>query len=77
MHRHPITREKALLLCRAGHLLGFYDEYVGGAVGTAPRWKAPNNTAVMSSGLDVPYEYYWDFRDWFKAKTGESWDGIK
>jgi outer membrane protein OmpA-like peptidoglycan-associated protein len=57
-----------------GHLLGWYDEYVGGAVGSAPRWKAPNNTAVMSSGLKVPKEYYWDFRDFIKNKSGEAWD---
>ena len=57
-----------------GHLLGWYDEYVGGAVGTAPRWKAPNNTAVMSSGLAVPKEYYWDFRDFIKDNSGEAWD---
>lgn len=57
-----------------GHLLGFYDEYVGGAVGAAPRWSAPNDTHVMSAGLVVPKEYYWDFRDWYKSKTGESWE---
>jgi hypothetical protein len=59
-----------------GHLLAWYDEYVGGAVGTSPRWTAPNDTAVMSSGLKVPFEYYWDFRDWLKGKTSQEWEGI-
>ncbi|MCB9497502.1 MAG: peptidoglycan-binding protein [Fibrobacteria bacterium] len=60
-----------------GHLLGWYDEYAGGAVGTAPRWKTPNSTAVMSSGLSVPFEYYWDFRDWLKGKTTQDWEGTR
>ncbi len=51
-----------------GHLLGWYDEYAGGAVGAAPRWKieAP---VVMNVGLTIPAEYYWDFRDWLKGKA--------
>lgn len=56
-----------------GHLLGWYDEYAGGAVGSAPRWKI-QATGVMSSGLVVPKEYYWDFRDWLKLRTGEDWE---
>lgn len=59
-----------------GHLLAWFDEYTGGAVGTAPRWKAPNDTAVMSSGLKVPFEYYWDFRDWLKEKASQEWEGV-
>jgi hypothetical protein len=59
-----------------GHLLAWYDEYTGGAVGTAPRWKSPNDTAVMSSGLAVPFEYYWDFRDWLKQKSSQEWEGV-
>ena len=59
-----------------GHLLAFYDEYVGGAVGTAPRWTAPNAGAVMETGLKVPFEYYWDFRDWLKSKISEDLEGI-
>jgi hypothetical protein len=56
-----------------GHLLGFYDEYAGGAVGTAPRWKVQADV-VMNTGLTVPAEYYWDFRDWLKGKCGgEAW----
>ena len=57
-----------------GHLLGFYDEYTGGAVGAAPRWKPNEPANVMNVGLGVPPEYAWDFRDWFAEKTGESWD---
>lgn len=56
-----------------GHLLGWYDEYAGGAVGSAPRWKVQGGV-VMNTGLRVPKEYYWDFRNWLKAKTGEDWD---
>ena len=57
-----------------GHLLAWFDEYTGGAVGSPPRW-LPNEPAnIMNVGLGVPAEYYWDFRDWLKAKTGEDWD---
>jgi hypothetical protein len=59
-----------------GHLLAWYDEYTGGAVGTAPRWTAPNAGAVMETGLKVPFEYYWDFRDWLKSKISEDLEGI-
>jgi hypothetical protein len=56
-----------------GHLLGFYDEYTGGATGVAPRWLANEPANVMNVGLTVPPNYGWDFRDWMTAKTGESW----
>lgn len=56
-----------------GHLLGWYDEYAGGAVGTAPRWQPDEASNVMNVGLTVPPEYAWDFRDWFAGKTGETW----
>jgi type VI secretion system secreted protein VgrG len=59
-----------------GHLLGWYDEYSTGAVGRAPRWIANNPSAVMNVGLTVPATYYWDFRDWLKAKAGDAWDLI-
>lgn len=59
-----------------GHLLGWFDEYSSGAIGSSPRWKNSNSTAVMSTGLVVPAEYYWDFRDWLKGKTGEDWELI-
>lgn len=56
-----------------GHLLAFYDEYTGGAVGSAPRWKPNEPANIMNVGLTFPAEYSWDFRDWFAAKTGEEW----
>lgn len=56
-----------------GHLLGWYDEYTGGATGTAPRWKDNETANVMNTGLTVPPEYGWDFRDWFAGQTGEQW----
>ena len=46
------------------HLLAWFHEYTGGAVGTAPRWKANEPANVMNVGLTVPPEYAWDFRDW-------------
>jgi len=56
-----------------GHLLGFYDEYFQGAVGQAPRWKLQSDV-IMSTGLRVPPEYYWDFRDWLKKNcANEDW----
>jgi hypothetical protein len=57
-----------------GHLLAWYDEYTGGAVGAAPRWENPRAGAVMNTGLTVPAEYYWDFRDWFGGKFSEPWE---
>jgi len=59
-----------------GHLLAWYDEYSTGAVGTAPRWVAENAGAVMNTGLTVPETYYWDFRDWYASKTGETWEMV-
>ncbi len=56
-----------------GHLLGWYDEYAAGAVGTAPRWRVQSGV-IMATGLNVPAEYYWDFRDWVAARTTERWD---
>jgi hypothetical protein len=56
-----------------GHLLGWFDEYASGAVGTSPRWVEAAPTHVMGSGLIVPPEYSWDFRDWFIEKTSEQW----
>lgn len=53
-----------------GHLLGWYDEYAGGAVGAAPRWKI-QTAAVMNVGLTVPKEYYWDFRDWLQGGAAD------
>jgi hypothetical protein len=55
-----------------GHLLGWYDEYSGGATGPAPRWQVQSGV-VMASGLRVPAEYYWDFRDWLRSKVSEPW----
>jgi hypothetical protein len=60
-----------------GHLLGWYDEYATGATGSPPRWKSVRAGAVMNTGLKVPAEYYWDFRDWYKGKTGEDWKLVK
>ena len=56
-----------------GHLLGWYDEYTGGAVGSSPRWLPNATTHVMNTGLVVPPEYGWDFRDWFDTASGEKW----
>lgn len=56
-----------------GHLLGWYDEYAGGAVGAPPRWKPDEAAHVMKTGLTVPPEYGWDFRDWFDGASGEAW----
>lgn len=57
-----------------GHLLGWYDEYATGAIGSAPRWQPERLDGVMNSGLTVPEEYYWDFRDWFAGKSREKWE---
>jgi len=57
-----------------GHLLAWYDEYATGAVGSAPRWQPVRAGAVMNTGLTVPAEYYWDFRDWHQSKSGEPWE---
>jgi len=60
-----------------GHLLGWFDEYSGTTnPGPTPRWQVPREGVIMNTGLEVPAEYYWDFRDWFAAKTGETWDEV-
>jgi hypothetical protein len=60
-----------------GHLLGWFDEYSGTTTpGSPPRWQVPRDGVIMNEGLDVPGEYYWDFRDWFANKTSESWELI-
>jgi hypothetical protein len=56
-----------------GHLLGWYDEYTGGAVGVTPRWQSNEPANVMNVGLTVPPEYGWDFRDWWTGQSGEDW----
>lgn len=56
-----------------GHLLGWFDEYAGGAVGPAPRWQPDEAANIMNVGLTMPPEYVWDFRDWFAGKSGEEW----
>jgi len=56
-----------------GHLLGFYDEYAGGAVGPSP-WHVQNGVLMSSDGPRFPKYYYDDIKDWFKQKTGEDWE---
>ncbi len=56
-----------------GHLLGWYDEYTGGANGTPPRWQIDEPTHIMGTGDGLPPEYGWDFRDWLAGETGEPW----
>jgi hypothetical protein len=58
-----------------GHLLGWYDEYAGGATGAAP-WHVHANV-VMSSGTGMEPYYYQDFKDWWAAKANEPWDPIR
>ena len=54
----------------AGHLLGFFDEYAGGALGPPPRWRIREGV-LMNEGTAIPEEYFWDFRDWLKDQLGE------
>ena len=60
-----------------GHLLGWYDEYAGGATGSPPRWLPNAATHVMNAGAVVPKTYYVDFSDWVAAKEGESFGMVK
>lgn len=61
-----------------GHLMGFYDEYTGGAVGSTP-WQHPNAGRLMcdlSAGLE---NYYFNpYATWLggAARTNESWDVV-
>lgn len=58
-----------------GHLMGWYDEYPGGATGSSPRWQADESANLMGCpGGTIPSEYGWDFRDWLATKTGEPWN---
>jgi hypothetical protein len=67
-----------VLAHEVGHLMGFYDEYVGGGVGAAP-WQHPNPGRLMcdvQAGLE---NYYFDFyADWLgnAARTDEPWDVV-
>jgi hypothetical protein len=58
-----------------GHLLGFYDEYAGGANGPAP-WQVQAGV-LMASGARIPNYYYGDFRRWYRQRTGEAWDYLR
>jgi hypothetical protein len=61
-----------------GHLLGWYDEYPGGA--HAPpadnangRWLADRPRGIMGPGSIVYWDHLEDIRYWFVGKTGEQW----
>lgn len=58
-----------------GHLLGFYDEYEGGATGPSP-WRVRGGVLMSSDGPRFPKYYYNDINDWFKQKTGEDWECV-
>src|SRR5580658_3591335 len=58
-----------------GHLLGWYDEYAGGATGPSPRWTIRSGV-IMDTGLTVPQDYYVEFRDWLQQVTAEDWTMI-
>jgi hypothetical protein len=60
-----------------GHLLGWFDEYADATWhGSPPRWQNDRPGALMNTGADIPPEYYFDFRDWFRSRTGEAWDPV-
>ena len=56
-----------------GHLLGFYDEYAGGATGPSP-WHVQDGVLMSSDGPRFPKYYYNDIKEWFTQKTGEEWE---
>jgi hypothetical protein len=58
-----------------GHLLGFYDEYAGGANGPSP-WQIQAGV-LMATGARIPNYYYGDFRRWYRQRTGEAWDYLR
>jgi len=58
-----------------GHLLGWYDEYAGGATASAP-WHVHDNV-MMSTGPGMEPYYYQDFKDWWADKTNEPWNPIR
>ncbi len=59
-----------------GHLLGWFDEYSGGATGSNP-WHVQSGVIMSSDGPDVPNYYYNDFKAWFTTKTSENWTPIE
>ena len=73
-----VTDTAATNAHEVGHLMGFYDEYTGGAVGVAP-WQHPNAGYIMcdlSAGLE---DYYFQtYATWLgnAARTNETWDVI-
>lgn len=61
-----------------GHLLGWYDEYVGGGVAPAAdnvrgRWLNDRPNGIMGPGSHVYWDHLEDVRSWFVARTGEQW----
>ncbi len=56
-----------------GHLLGWYDEYAGGAVGPPPRWW-PVSNFLMGWGNALRADYGLDFSNWLAGQTGEQWE---
>ena len=73
-----VTDTAATNAHEVGHLMGFYDEYTGGAVGGAP-WQHPNAGRIMcdvSAGLE---NYYFNaYATWLgdAARTSETWDVV-
>jgi len=54
-----------------GHLMGFYDEYKGGATTSTPPWKEDDPVSLMGRGRKV-YDYHLnEYRKWFVAQTAE------
>lgn len=61
-----------------GHLLGWYDEYPGGAIAPAAdnpggRWRNDRPAGIMGPGGTVFWDHLEDLRSWFNSQTGERW----
>lgn len=59
-----------------GHLMGFYDEYPEGAIGSPP-WVPDLPNSIMGSGTKVYNYHIEEFRAWFSSQAGEQFDLIE
>lgn len=77
-HREEINTWEDLAH-EVGHLMGFYDEYRGGAIDNTPdtRWRESAPHSIMGGGTDV-YSYHMEeFGAWFSNRSGEPFNLIE
>jgi hypothetical protein len=59
-----------------GHLMGFYDEYPEGAIGSSP-WRPDVPVSLMGSGTKVFDYHIEEFRSWLSSQEGEQFNLVE